>query len=173
MVVDTLCYILIIAAIVISVATIANGIEDYSKKESNKTKKENISFKESIDLVGLPIITFTNNRRKLHFLLDTGSDMSYINKSVLPHLKYKDVDKEINIVNSSGSALSQGCCELSFKYKKQEFIEEFYKNDLDEAFRTIKEDSGVQLHGILGSRFFTKYKYILDFDNLIAYNNMV
>lgn len=170
MVVGTLCYILIIVAIVTFIATIVNGVEDYSKKENNKIKKESISFKESIDLVGLPIITFTNNRKKLHFLLDTGSDMSYINKSILPHLKYKDIDKEINIVNSSGSTMSQGCCELSFKYKKQEFIEEFYKNDLDEAFRAIKEDSGVQLHGILGSRFFTKYKYILDFDNLVAYN---
>ena len=40
---------------------------------------------------------------------------------------------------------------------------------LENAFSTIEQESGIKLHGILGNRFFEKYRYILDFKELIAY----
>ena len=59
---------------------------------------------------------------------------------------------------------------MAVTYKSQKFIDRFYISDLDEAFGAIKAETGVQIHGILGSKFFAKYKYILDFDSLIAYS---
>ena len=41
--------------------------------------------------------------------------------------------------------------------------------DLSYSFNEVKKQDGVQLHGILGSDFFTKYEYILDFIDFIAY----
>nr|HPQ79972.1 hypothetical protein [Candidatus Dojkabacteria bacterium] len=38
---------------------------------------EKLSFRESVDLTGNPIIVFYNNGRKLNFLLDTGANTSY------------------------------------------------------------------------------------------------
>ena len=58
---------------------------------------------------------------------------------------------------------------MTVTYKSQKFIDRFYISDLDEAFRAIKAETGVQIHGILGSKFFVKYKYVLDFKDLIAY----
>ena len=43
-------------------------------------------------------------------------------------------------------------------------------SDLDKPFNNIKKESGVTIHGILGNNFFKKYKYVLDFDKLIAYS---
>ena len=40
---------------------------------------------------------------------------------------------------------------------------------MKEAFGNIKKETGVTIHGILGSDFFTRYKYVLDFDKLIFY----
>ena len=58
---------------------------------------------------------------------------------------------------------------MTIYYKDQKFEEEFSITDLDGAFDIIKKENGVQIHGILGSKFFEKYKYILDFKELIAY----
>lgn len=157
--------IVVILLVVILLAVIINGVENYCKQK----KRENISFREAMDLVELPIITFYNKDTKLNFLLDTGSDLSYINKSILPSLEYVEINESRNIISVGGNSQSLGCCNMTVTYKSQKFIDRFYISDLDEAFRAIKAETGVQIHGILGSKFFVKYKYVLDFKDLIAY----
>lgn len=157
--------IVVILLVVILLAVIINGVENYCKQK----KRENISFREAMDLVELPIITFYNKDKKLNFLLDTGSDLSYINKSILPSLEYIEINESRNIISVGGNSQSLGCCNMIVTYKSQKFIDRFYISDLDEAFGAIKAETGVQIHGILGSKFFVKYKYVLDFKDLIAY----
>ena len=41
---------------------------------------------------------------------------------------------------------------------------------MSDAFGHIKKDTGVTVHGIIGSLFFNEFKYVLDFDELIAYS---
>ncbi len=157
--------IVVILLVVILLAVTINGVENYCKQK----KRENISFREAMDLVELPIITFYNKDKKLNFLLDTGSDLSYINKSILPSLEYIEINESRNIISVGGNSQSLGCCNMTVTYKSQKFIDKFYISDLDEAFGAIKAETGVQIHGILGSKFFVKYKYVLDFKDLIAY----
>lgn len=158
--------IVVILLAVILLAIIINGAEDYCRQK----KRENMSFREAMDLVELPVVTFYNKDAKLNFLLDTGSDLSYINKSILPSLEYKEVNESRNIISVGGNSQTLGCCDMAVTYKNQKFIDRFYISDLDEAFGAIKAETGVQIHGILGSKFFTKYRYILDFENLVAYS---
>lgn len=158
--------IVVILLAVILLATIINGAGDYCKQK----KRENMSFREAMDLVELPIVTFYNKDTKLNFLLDTGSDLSYINKSILPSLEYKEINESRNIIGVGGNSQSLGCCDMTVTYRNQKFTDKFYISDLDEAFGAIKAETGVQIHGILGSKFFAKYKYILDFESLIAYS---
>lgn len=158
--------IVIILLAVVILAIIINGIEDCRKQK----KRENMSFREAMDLVELPIVTFYNKDTKLNFLLDTGSDLSYINKSILPSLEYKEIGESKNIISVGGNSQSLGCCGMTVTYKSQKFIDRFYVIDLDGTFGAIKAETGVQIHGILGSKFFAKYKYILDFESLIAYS---
>ena len=158
--------IVVILLVVALLAIIINGAEDYCKQK----ERENMSFREAVCLVELPIVTFYNKDTKLNFLLDTGSDLSYINKSVLSSLEYEEVNESRNIISVGGNSQSLGCCDMTVTYKTQKFIDRFYISDLDEAFGAIKTETGVQIHGILGSKFFVKYKYILDFESLIAYS---
>lgn len=37
------------------------------------------------------------------------------------------------------------------------------------AFAQLKSMYGIQIHGILGTSFFQKYRYVLDFAELTAY----
>ena len=153
-----------VVILVLAIAFIANTIDDIRKRNNSK-----ISFKEAMDLVELPVVTFYNGNTKLNFLLDTGSNVSYINSSIIPLLVHEKTDKEMNTIGIEGNKVSNQFCKMSVTYKNQVFEEEFSIADLDEAFGIVKQESGVQIHGILGSKFFERYKYVLDFKELIAY----
>lgn len=153
-----------VVIMVLVAAFIANTIDDMRKRNNSK-----ISFKEAMDLVELPVVTFYNGDKKLNFLLDTGSNVSYINSSIISLLDHEKTDKEMNTIGIEGNKVSNQFCKMSVTYKNQVFEEEFSIADLDEAFSVIKQESGVQIHGILGSKFFERYKYVLDFKELIAY----
>lgn len=144
-----------------------------SKKQHKRLKEETnskISFKESIDLVDLPIITFTNNGKKLNLLLDTGSTSSHINLDALAGLKYGLIDDVTSeFIGIEGNTVKVNAIGMQVGYKNLTFTSLFYQTDLSEAFKYIKEKSGVQIHGILGNDFFQSYGYVLDFKDLKAY----
>ena len=50
------------------------------------------------------------------------------------------------------------------------YSEDFQVLDIQNAIDQVKSESGVNMIGILGSEFFRKYKYILDFNELVAYS---
>lgn len=127
-----------------------------------------ISFKEFLDLTDLPIISFYIGDQKLNFLLDTGSNNSIINESIietLPHTKKEDT---VVTFGMEGNKVINSYGELKLYYKNKEFVDDFTIMNLDNAFDQIKQESGVQIHGILGNRFFEKYGYILNFNTLTA-----
>ena len=153
-----------VVILVLVIVFIINTIDDIRKRNNSK-----ISFKEAMDLVELPVVTFYNGDTKLNFLLDTGSNVSYINSSIIPLLVHEKTDKEMNTIGIEGNKVSNQFCKMSVTYKNQVFEEEFSIADLDEEFGIVKQESGVQIHGILGSKFFERYKYVLDFKELTAY----
>ena len=150
--------------VVIVVAMIINAIEDNRKKNDSK-----ISFRESMDLTELPVVTFYNGDKKLNFLLDTGSNVSHINSSVIHLLDHTKTDQKTDTIGMEGNKVSNDICKMTVYYRNQRFEEDFIISDLNDAFDIIKQEDGVQIHGILGSKFFEKYRYVLDFSELIAY----
>lgn len=125
-----------------------------------------LSFKESMDLTELPVVTFYNGNEKLNFMLDTGSNNSFINKHILKKLTYEKSNFKSFATGIDGNPKECPAIQMKISYKDLDFNELFLVMDLKDSFDTIKQESGVTIHGILGSVFFTKYKYILDFDKL-------
>ena len=138
-----------------------------------RRRKDIMSLKESLDLTGIPIVTFTQENVKYNFLLDTGSDISYINSKIVDNsaIKYDATDYKLAGFISAGGLSSSDIkiINIPFEYKRTSFKESFAVLDLTESFAQIKEENGVTLHGILGNTFFTKYGYILDFKELKFY----
>ena len=58
---------------------------------------------------------------------------------------------------------------MEIKYKKLTFEDTFIIMQSDDVFTAIKQECGVQVHGILGSKFFDRYSYVIDFSDLTAY----
>ena len=141
-------------------------------REELKRDKTKISFKESLDLVDLPVCTFISNGNKINLLIDSDSDISYLCTRAKESVK---IIKEDNV----GLDLLTGMCsskvnssEISVElgYKENIFKENFIVlPELDNQFNEIKQDKGVRIDGILGNSFLSKYKYIIDYNDLSVY----
>lgn len=130
--------------------------------------RSQISFKESLDLAEAPIVTFYSGKTKLNFLLDTGSSDSFINKSMLPFLDYGSTSDIVEIITGHGTTTAE-LVQLSIQYKSLTFTGMFGAIDLDDEFSQIKAQSGITIHGILGTNVFKDWNYVLDFRDCIAY----
>lgn len=155
-------YILFITIIII--ALMAWFIYDEHKR--NKSK---MSFKESLDLVGLPVVTFYQHGNKYHFLLDSGASNCCINKDILSTIKHTNTNYESSMYGYDGVPNKVDIVNIDLFYKDSHFNSDFMIVDLKAAFEDIKNTSGVNITGILGSDFLSKYKYILDYKENIAY----
>lgn len=151
---------------VIGIGFIINFISDIRKNKNNR-----ISFKEALDLTELPVVTFIGNEKKLNFLIDTGANNSIINESVVNSMKLNTETFEgIETNTAGGNIVLNKVVNLEIKYDDRRIYNEcFLVANLDEAFSSIKGDTGVTIHGILGNKFFANHKYIIDFDALALY----
>ena len=155
--------VVIILIIIVIAPIIINGVQDYNKK------KVKMSFKESMNLTELPVITFYNENTKLNFLLDTGSNECVINSKIIDSLNYTKLDKKGSVFGMEGNSIDINYISIDFTYNNKSYSSSFQVVDMQDAFDRVKQESGVTIHGILGNLFFEKYKYILDFKELAAY----
>ena len=157
---------IIILVTIVFIAYIVNKIEA-TKKEINSR----MSFKEALDLIELPIVTFYQGDKKLNFMLDSGSNFSIIDSNAVNNLKleHTKLNKVNSIIGINGETRNAGFINLKFSYKHINFDYDFQYLDLSNVVESLKQN-GITIHGILGNQFFIKYKYILDFNDLIAYS---
>lgn len=136
------------------------------------SKKVGFSFKETMTDVGIPIVTLKNGEKEFNFILDTGSDISHIDSNIKDSLSdTEEVEGDnLTVITANGSVEGNNSwIRVPLNYKKQSFTEDFIPLDLHDSFESLREDTGIQLHGILGGAFLRKYRYVLDYDDLVAY----
>lgn len=131
---------------------------------------DTMSFKESLDLAELPVVTFYQGDKKINFLLDTGSNNCIIDKNIIDTIDHIPLNMKSNLFGLEGNSQSVDVCQISMFYKEREYLYQYLIQDMKAPFEAIKKETGVTLHGILGSKFFNKFKYVLDFAELIAYS---
>lgn len=130
-------------------------------------KKQKFDIKQFIEKSELPVITVTIDGVKHNMLVDSGSDASYIDKNALKEMNKELIGHQNGIVGGTSIDENQtNVYEINFTCGNKELKEEFTENDFNQIFTFIKQNSGVKLTGILGTRFLIKHKCILDFDKL-------
>lgn len=129
-----------------------------------------ISFKQGFELTDMPICTFYQGEERYTFLLDTGSNDNIIDSNILDKIIHTKSNNVSSLFGLEGNSQPVECCTISLEYANTSYVYDYLIVDMKEAFSKIKQESGVTLHGLIGSRFFNKYKYVLDFDKLIAYS---
>ena len=161
----------VVILIALAAVTVWLLFKEYEREhERQKLAKKNMSFIESINLTGLPIITFHNNGHPINMVLDTGSNVCIINNNILSDLKYEIGEEHTGVMGLNGEAEGGNTVFLPLTYKDWEFDFECWATDIGDMVSTMKKEYGVTIHGLLGTGFFQKYKYVLDFNEMVAYS---
>lgn len=152
------------------VAAIASVVNLFDKRSAIKK-----TTPMEIQLPGnLPIIALSSKGNVLNFLLDSGSNISHICAEY-----YETLDAELLGTYENGEVAGLGAtntgitmCEstlkdtLGNKYKVNLSI----SNQLSAVAKNIETNTGVKIHGLLGTDFLRKYNYVIDFKSLEVYS---
>lgn len=139
------------------------------RKHNESQEKFKVSFKKHFKKVNVPLIKMKINGQLRYFLVDTGSEMNVLSNEMfetLPKESYsKVVGQSVEITGFTGKTDEKPVIltNLSFKNDKYEDIS-FIVSDLSYVFNYIKDNSKIEIAGILGSYFFNKYRWSIDFD---------
>ena len=102
-----------------------------------------------------------SNRKKISF-------KEALDLTELPIVTFIGKGRKLNFLIDTGA--NNRVTNLVIKFDdKREYDECFLISNMDDAFNSIKSETGVMIHGILGSNFFAKYKYIINYDSLALY----
>lgn len=116
----------------------------------------------------LPIIPVGIKGKHLCFIIDTGSTCSLIDSNVVEY--FKDIATPVgdyNISGIDGTRHKVDVITLPFSFEGQSYSPKFCVKPLLEAFKDIETESGIQVHGLLGTDFLMENKWIIDFDKLV------
>lgn len=121
----------------------------------------------SLNKVGLPLVV-TTSRPHLCFLVDTGSSHNVLFSYVMDasELPYNPLESSHSIMGIDGSSTSVTQIETSLSFDEKEVSAIFSILDATNAISQIQQESGIQIHGILGIPFLTQNEWILNFKNL-------
>ncbi len=127
------------------------------------TKK--ISLKNVLKLTHLPIIEVEVLNRHLSFIIDTGSTNSLLDAGIassLEEVMHYTGKHKLQGIEGNAILSSQGSLPLTFCGK--EYQQTFCIMPLQAPFEAIKNDTGIEVHGILGTDFLLANKWVVDFE---------
>lgn len=135
-----------------------------------------VSIEEYLSKISLPAFEFNCNGKELLFILDTGSNGSHINRSVLNELgiETKAIEKKEGVEDyiATGNGVttpSSEKCDMVLSLGEYKFNVSLNVENLDAALDYIFKSDGVRVHGILGTNFLRANNWTIDFANNIAY----
>lgn len=136
----------------------------------SKNSYDRMSFRETMDLTGLPIVTFRQGENKFNFVLDTGAYSSIIDSRVLDKLQYTELEGKSIGYGIDGKEHHMDIVGIVLTYKDKDYSDAFRVLDMTASFDALKRDYGVTVHGLMSSSFFERYKYVLNYNELVAYS---
>lgn len=119
--------------------------------------------------IGLPLLIVKAQAKNLCFLLDTGSNINVLDRRVAEFFQLSGGTDKQRQFGIDGELQTTDVVELDFSLEEQEYKANFSVMDLSSAFGKVEEESGIQIHGLLGCSFMEQQKWILDFEKLCLY----
>ena len=116
--------------------------------------------------VGLPLLIVKAQVKSLCFLLDTGSNINVLDKRVAEFFQLSGGTVQQQQFGIDGTLQTTDVVEMTFSLEEREYKADFSVMDLSSAFGKVEEESGIQIHGLLGCSFMEEQKWVLDFENL-------
>lgn len=129
-------------------------------------QNKKISLQQCLIRIGLPFIIIKAQAKNLCFLLDTGSNINILDKKVAEFFQLSGGTAQQQQFGIDGTLQTTDVVKLTFSLEEREYKADFSVMDLSSAFGKVEEESGIQIHGLLGCSFMEQQKWVLDFEKL-------
>lgn len=125
-----------------------------------------------LERAGLPLILTTDNPKNLCFLIDTGSTNDVIFDFVYQHFKdyFTLTADSQSIMGIDGSLKPTIIINADLQFDDLRYKASFAVLEANDAITQVQAETGIQIHGVLGTPFLVENKCLIDFDNLIIKN---
>ena len=128
-----------------------------------------VSLQQSLIHLGLPLILIKAQAKNLCFLLDTGSNINVLDRRVAEFFQLSSGTAQQQQFGIDGTLRTTNVVEMTFSLEEREYKAAFSVMDLSSAFGKVEEESGIQIHGLLGCSFMERQKWVLDFEKLCLF----
>ncbi len=117
---------------------------------------------------GLPLILTSGKLKNLCFVIDTGSTHNILFNFVYKHFRdeFKLLTGTQSLTGIEGHSKETPTIEATFNFEGRDYTSTFSVLEANEAIKRIQNETGVQIHGVLGVQFLIKTKWIIDFNKL-------
>lgn len=128
-----------------------------------------VSLNSILSKLGLPLLIVKAQAKNLCFLLDTGSNINVLDKKVAEFFQLSSGTVQRQQFGIDGTLQITDVVEMTFSLEEREYKAAFSVMDLSSAFGKVEEESGIQIHGLLGCSFMEQQKWVLDFEKLCLF----
>lgn len=125
-----------------------------------------------LNKTGLPLIITSGKLKNLCFLIDSGSTHNSLFDFVYNHFKgkFKLLEETCRTMGIEGHYKETPTIEATFNFEGKDYTSTFSVLEANDAIRKVQE-TGVQIHGVLGIQFLMENKWIIDFNKLELRND--
>ena len=128
------------------------------------------SLNFGIEKTGMPLILTSGKKKNVCFLIDTGSTYNTLFSFVYEHFKddFRIIEEDQKTMGIESRFQDSTTVEGTFNFDGTEYTSTFAVVKANDAIAKIQEETGVQLHGILGIPFLMENKWKIDFEKMIV-----
>ena len=126
-----------------------------------------------LEKTGLPLMLTSGKLKNICFLIDTGSTHNVLFDFVYNHFKdeFKLLEGAYRTMGIEGHYKETPIIEATFNFEGIDYTSTFSVLDASEAIKQVQDETGIQIHGVLGVQFLIENKWIVDFEKLEIRSN--
>lgn len=123
-----------------------------------------------LEKIGLPLILTSGRKKNVCFLIDTGSTHNTLFYFVYEHFKddFRIIEENQETMGLEGRFQESTTVEGTFNFEGTEYTSTFAVVKANDMITQLQEDTGVQLHGILGIHFLMENNWKIDFEKKVV-----
>lgn len=124
-----------------------------------------ISFKKIFKISNIPAIELKINKNKYLFLVDTGSDMSYISTDIIEKENFELIGVT-KFIDFSSTIRYIRMYSINFSIRNKSFKSVFGENICCDSFKELESLYNIKLCGIIGSKTMKEIEMTIDFKKM-------
>lgn len=123
-----------------------------------------------LEKIGMPLILTSGKKKNVCFLIDTGSTYNTLFSFVYEHFKddFRIIEEDQKTIGIESRFQDSTTVEGTFNFDGTEYTSTFEVVKANDTITQLQEETGVQLHGILGIPFLMENKWKIDFEKMIV-----